>query len=113
MSTETPRPDRTMALNMRQNASRGTNGICPVCGDGFNKKRAWHAFCSPKCRKTAWIINHRAGISADIRIDIAAIKADVAAIMKIIGDVWSASIKAKAERWNGALAVIDKAEGKQ
>jgi len=70
----------TMALNMRQNAGRGTNGTCPVCGTGFSKKRVWHAFCSPKCRKAAWVINHRAGIYMDIRIEIKDIKASLARI---------------------------------
>ena len=68
----------TMALNMRQNAGRGTNGTCPVCGTGFSKKRVWHVFCSPKCRKRAWLLRRQTATYTDVRNDIAAIKADVA-----------------------------------
>jgi len=70
----------TMALNMRQNAGRGTNGTCPVCGDGFTKKRVWHAFCSPRCRKAAWLLIHRTATYTDIRIEIKDIKASLARI---------------------------------
>ena len=73
----------TVGLNRRQNGSISTNAVCPVCGGGFNKYRAWHVFCSPKCRKRAWMTSHRTGVYTDIRIEIAKIKADVAAILNI------------------------------
>lgn len=53
---------------------------CLVCRTLYPKYRYWQSFCSPKCRKQAWVINHRAGIYTDIRHDVAAIKADVAVI---------------------------------
>jgi hypothetical protein len=55
-----------------------------VCGASYPKHRRWQTFCSPKCRKRAWLINHRTGAYTDIRTDIAAIKADVAAIKELL-----------------------------
>lgn len=75
----------TEAQDKRQNGSDSTKSACLVCGAEFAKYRRWHAFCSPKCRKQAWLISHRTGIYTDVRNDIAAIKADVATIKKHFG----------------------------
>ena len=77
--------ESTMALNMRQNGAGTKNIVCPVCGAVKPKKRGWHSFCSPRCRKKAWLINHRTGIYTDVRNDIAAIKADMAWIVRHLG----------------------------
>jgi len=75
----------TMPRNRRQNGSISTMSTCPVCGAGFAKYRSWHVFCSPKCRKAAWLMSHRTGTYTDVRNDIAAIKADVTAIKNHFG----------------------------
>ena len=58
---------------MRQNALSATNSRCPVCGGGFVKKRAWQSFCTPKCRKQAWVLSKRVGAYTDIRLTLAEI----------------------------------------
>jgi hypothetical protein len=85
MMTETSRIDSTKPLNRRQNGSISKKGSCPLCGTGFAQYRSWHRFCSPRCRKKAWLIKHLAGTNADVRNDIAAIKADVARVVRRLG----------------------------
>lgn len=77
--------ESTMALNRRQNGSGSTMSTCPVCRAEYAKYRRWQTFCSPRCRKTAWVIRHRTGIYTDVRNDIAAIKADMAWIVRHLG----------------------------
>jgi uncharacterized Zn finger protein (UPF0148 family) len=76
-AVNTPR----MAENMRQNATVSTTITCPVCGTSKPRKRRWEVFCSPKCRKAAWLLNHRTGTYTDIRQDIADIKKMLIAII--------------------------------
>ena len=70
----------TEAQDRRQNGSESTNATCLVCGTEFAKYRRWHAFCSPKCRKQAWLISHRTGVYTDVRMEIKDIKASLARI---------------------------------
>lgn len=91
--------------------SEGRSALCGACGAKFIKKRDWHIYCSNKCRGKRWKADKfhapRTGTYTDVRNDIAAIKADVAAITKIISDVWSVAIKAKAERWDAEIKALD------
>jgi len=75
----------TMPRNRRQNGSESTSAICLVCRATYVKYRRWQSFCSPRCRKRGWLINHRTGAYTDIRTDIAEVKADVAAIKRHFG----------------------------
>jgi len=74
-----------IARDRRQNGSGSTMGTCLVCRTLYPKYRSWQTFCSPKCRKQAWIINHRTGVYTDVRHDIAAIKAQIGRIEVRLG----------------------------
>ena len=60
-------------------------GTCLVCRTVYPKYRYWQSFCSPRCRKMAWVINHRAGTYTDVRNDIKDIKASLARIEAKVG----------------------------
>ena len=75
----------TMPRNRRQNGSGSTISVCPVCRAEYVKYRCWQSFCSSRCRKKAWVINHRTGTYTDVRNDIAAIRADVDLIVRHLG----------------------------
>jgi lysine/ornithine N-monooxygenase len=77
--------DSTMPQNRRQNGSGSTMSTCLVCRAEYAKYRRWQTFCSPRCRKTAWVISHRTGTYTDVRNDIAAIKADMARVVHHLG----------------------------
>ena len=79
------RLDSVSSLNRRQNGLGLTKATCLVCGARYAKYRAWQTFCSPKCRKQAWIINHRAGAYTDVRNDIAEIKTSLSRIESRLG----------------------------
>jgi predicted nucleic acid-binding Zn ribbon protein len=71
----TSQPTHQDGQNMRQNAVGTTIFTCPVCGTSKPRKRRWETFCSPRCRKAAWVLNHRTGTYTDIRKELADIKA--------------------------------------
>jgi len=75
----------TMPRNRRQNGSISTMSTCPVCGAGYAKYRRWQTFCSTKCRKQAWILNHRTGAYTDVRKDISEIKLILSRIEEKLG----------------------------
>lgn len=79
------RPDCQVGREARQNASDSAIVRCLSCGRGVPRKRRWQAFCSPKCRKAAWLISHRTGTYTDVRQILSAIQVDIARIKTQLG----------------------------
>ena len=71
---------------MRQNAAGRQNFTCPVCGAIKHRTRRWQAFCSPACRKAAWLIGHRTGTYTDIRAQLDRIEKDLGTIKQALKD---------------------------
>ena len=66
-------------------APGSTMSTCLVCRTVYPKYRYWQSFCSPRCRKMAWVINHRTGVYTDVRHDIAAILTRLGRLEKHFG----------------------------
>lgn len=71
----------------RQNASLGSKRHCSMCGVEFTPYRRWQTFCSPRCRKAAFLMSKRVGMHSDIRSDISDIREKIGLILAEIKSI--------------------------
>jgi hypothetical protein len=56
--------------------------VCRSCGASYAKYRTWQVFCSPGCRKAAWIESKQTEVPSDLRATLNRIEIKLDGIIK-------------------------------
>jgi hypothetical protein len=59
--------------------------VCRVCGDSYVKYRPWQNYCSPKCRKAAWLDSKKTEVPSDLRATLNRIESKLDKIIELNG----------------------------